>query len=224
VTGDGSGFCALPRGRLTTADKGAANNQMEDAIFCALPRGRLTTAPCGMIIPMRQAYFMTSTVNHWISLFHRDELAGIMLEALFFRVKQGQIKINAYVIMPNHTHMIATINDGGKLSDFLRDFHKFTAKRIIGVLEKEDNPALARFTVENRDRKIQIWRKTHSPKQIASWEFFREKLEYIHNNPVTARWRLCDRPEDFAYSSARDYILGQQGALPVEVITPWTPW
>lgn len=157
-------------------------------------------------------------------MFHRDELAGVILEALSFRAEQGQIKINAYVIMPNHVHMILTISEGAALQDFMRDFHKFTARRIIGFLEEENNPVLARFVVEMRDRKIHIWQKTHSPKQIISWEFFREKLEYIHNNPVTARWHLCERPENFMYSSARDYMSGQNGALPVEVITPWTPW
>jgi len=173
---------------------------------------------------MRRIYFITSTVNHWIHLFHRNEMARVILESLSFRVEQGHIKINAYVIMPNHAHMIVTINEGNELCDFLRDFHKFTAKQIISALEKENNPLLARFKAEKRDRYFHVWKQTHSPKRIISWEFFRQKLEYIHNNPLAARWSLCDRPENFAYSSARDYLFGQSGLLPVEVITPFTPW
>ncbi|MBI4665795.1 MAG: transposase [Nitrospinae bacterium] len=172
---------------------------------------------------MRQAYFITSTINQWAHLFHRKEMAGIILESLSTRAQQGKIKINGYVIMPNHIHMIITINEGNVLADFLRDFHKYTAKKIIETLNRDNDPLLSRFTVEKRDRKIQIWQKTHSPKKLISWEFLKQKLEYIHNNPLAKKWRLCDRPENFAWSSARDY-LGQSGPLPVEVVSPWTPW
>jgi REP element-mobilizing transposase RayT len=194
---------------------------------------------------MRQIYFITSTVNHWIPLFHRADYAEIILEALSFRAEKGQIRINAYIIMPNHIHMMLTVNEGHTLTDFIRDFHKFTAKRIIETLEMENNRVLERFRVESRDRKIQVWRKTHSPKQITSWKFFLQKLEYIHNNPLNARWRLCERPEEYAYSSAGVYMAVSRGdkdrgqattgkregyevagkrVLPMEVITPRTPW
>jgi hypothetical protein len=48
----------------------------------------------------------------------------------------------------------------------------------------------------------------------------RQKLEYIHYNPV--RIGLVDRPEDWRYSSARNY-LGQDGVLEIDSVELWGP-
>jgi len=47
--------------------------------------------------------------------------------------------------------------------------------------------------------------------------FFREKLNYIHNNPCQEKWRLAERPQDYKYSSAANYFLGK-GYYNVEMI------
>ncbi|MBI4829838.1 MAG: transposase, partial [Nitrospinae bacterium] len=172
-------------------------------------------------ILMRQTYFITSTVNKWIYLFHRPPLAEIILEALAHRISEGDINLRAYVIMPNHLHMILTLRDGLALSDLLRDFHKFTAKQVIETLGNWNAPLLEKFATNSRDRKRLIWRKTHSPKLVVSWDFFSQKLEYIHNNPVVKKWRLCERPELYPFSSAGDYLTGRSGPLPIVIVTPW---
>jgi putative transposase len=41
------------------------------------------------------------------------------------------------------------------------------------------------------------------PEEIKTREFFQQKLDYIHNNPVKAGW--IDKPEAYIYSSARDF-------------------
>ena len=41
-------------------------------------------------------------------------------------------------------------------------------------------------------------------------DLYREKLNYIHNNPCTPRWRLAERPEDYRHSSASNYIKGYE--------------
>jgi len=47
--------------------------------------------------------------------------------------------------------------------------------------------------------------------------FFREKLNYIHNNPCQEKWHLAERPQDYKYSSAANYFLGK-GYYDVEMI------
>jgi hypothetical protein len=49
--------------------------------------------------------------------------------------------------------------------------------------------------------------------------FLREKIEYIHNNPVRAG--IVEQPEHYLYSSARNYA-GDKGLLDVEILT--TKW
>jgi putative transposase len=61
----------------------------------------------------------------------------------------------------------------------------------------------------------QVWQEGFHPKEIITEEMLRQKLDYIHHNPV--RLGLVDRPEDWRYSSARDYF-GQDGLLEIDLI------
>jgi putative transposase len=62
------------------------------------------------------------------------------------------------------------------------------------------------------DREHQFWQEGNHPKQIISHEMMRQKIEYIHHNPV--RRGYVDLPEYWRYSSARNYI-GKKGLLDV---------
>lgn len=62
--------------------------------------------------------------------------------------------------------------------------------------------------VNARDRKYQIWER--NPLRVPIWsdKVLRQKLGYIHNNPVRAG--LCKHPEDHKYSSASFYYRRDQ--------------
>lgn len=171
---------------------------------------------------MRRTYFITSTANGWIRLFDRPEFSQIILNSLAFMISEERIKLHGYVIMPNHLHLILTVSKSYDLSSFLRDFHKFTSQQIIKILRNESSSLLEKLEVDKNDRRYQVWMETHAPKAIEMFPFLRQKLEYIHNNPLSPRWSLCDKPEDYPFSSARDYILKEDGKLKIEIMTPWT--
>ncbi len=63
------------------------------------------------------------------------------------------------------------------------------------------------FEVDAKDRKYQVWQR--NPLSIDLWakEVYIQKMEYIHNNPVTAG--LCSYPEQYKYSSAKFYETGE---------------
>jgi hypothetical protein len=75
------------------------------------------------------------------------------------------------------------------------------------------------FLSKRSDREYQIWYATNAIKNISSLIFFRQKLNYIHNNPKQENWLLVDNSEDYIYSSARDYLLGEKGLLPLEKLS-----
>ncbi|MEX1138542.1 MAG: hypothetical protein WEB33_10185 [Bacteroidota bacterium] len=52
---------------------------------------------------------------------------------------------------------------------------------------------------------------------IRNDDMFGSRLDYIHSNPVKAG--LVDLPENYIYSSARNYILGDHSVL--DVVTEW---
>ena len=55
----------------------------------------------------------------------------------------------------------------------------------------------------NRKKHVKVWIEGYHPEIIFSNKFFFQKLNYIHSNPVVAG--IVTRPEDYYYSSARNY-------------------
>lgn len=67
-----------------------------------------------------------------------------------------------------------------------------------------------------RNSEYQFWTHENHAEYIYSNNFIEQKIEYIHNNPVKAG--IVQKPEDYRYSSAIDYI-GEKGLLKIELAT-----
>ena len=74
-------------------------------------------------------YFLTCTVIHWIDVFTRLEYRYIVVDSLNYCIEHKGLEINAWVIMSNHIHLVASAKDGYRMSDLLRDFKKHTSKK-----------------------------------------------------------------------------------------------
>jgi len=126
--------------------------------------------------------------------------------------------------MSNHLHMIVGRNGENKVSDIMRDFKKFTSKEILRTLLVEPTESrrdwmLNRFEYAGKhDKKIKnyrFWQEGNNAQEIFLNDYFNQKLNYIHENPVKAE--IVNRPEDYRYSSAIDYA-GGKGLLKVIVV------
>ena len=129
--------------------------------------------------------------------------------------KTGLI-IYAFVILENHLHLIIQSNTINK--DLAR-FKSFTARAIIDYLKKNNAKSILdqlKFykKAHKADRVFQLWQEGSQPKQIQSAKMMKERINYIHNNPVKRGY--VDEPEHWRYSSARVY-LGKLGLLEVEI-------
>ncbi len=120
--------------------------------------------------------------------------------------------------MPNHIHQIITVRKPYTLSHIFRDFHKYTSQQIIKIMRNKKDARLSQFPSDRSDRLYQIWQTTHSPKEIETFPFFKQKLEYIHNNPCQEHWQLSKTPEDYPFSSAKDYLFDVPGILQIDKI------
>lgn len=70
-----------------------------------------------------------------------------------------------------------------------------------------------------RNSKYQFWTHENHPELIYSNKFISQKIEYIHYNPVRAG--IVEKPEDYLYSSARNYA-SLEAVLDVFILTlPW---
>ena len=154
-------------------------------------------------------YFVTCTVVKWISIFTRKPYFDILIDSLQFCRQHKGLKIYAYVILDNHLHLVVA---GDKLTDIIRDFKSYTAKSLIARLEQEQKTwVLNQFQYHKQPTKAksdyQVWQEGFHPQQIVSEEMLHQKIDYLHQNPV--RIGVVERPEEWVYSSARDYAGGK---------------
>lgn len=159
-------------------------------------------------------YFMTFTVVGWIDLFSRKIYRDILLKNMQHCREHKGLKIGAYVIMSNHIHVIWQ-SGKGKMSDVLRDFKSYSTKEFIQAInvnaESRKDWLLYMFQYyakrTNMNKEFKIWTNDNHPEEIFSEDFMKTKLDYIHGNPVRAG--LVEKPEDYLYSSASNYIKGK---------------
>ena len=69
--------------------------------------------------------------------------------------------------------------------------------------------------LNSNNQKFQFWQQDNHPIEVYSNKVINEKMNYIHNNPVTAEIVSC--AEHYSYSSARDYAE-EKGFVRIELM------
>lgn len=161
-------------------------------------------------------YFLTCTFVGWLPIFTRPAAVEIVIDSWRFLRVHGRIELYGYVILENHLHFIATSRD---LAKEVGDFKSYTARRIVDLLVERRDMALLdqlrSFRARHKwDREFQVWQEGSHPQQITGDEMMRQKLEYMHQNPVKRGY--VDDPLHWRYSSARCYE-GLEALFPVAV-------
>jgi putative transposase len=152
-------------------------------------------------------HFLTFTVLHWLPLFTKPDTVNILLDSFRFLQSNG-FKIYAWVILENHLHVVAQSDD---LTRDIASFKSFTAKQLLVYLQNNNlRTLLDQFTYYKKVHKTQslhqVWQEGCHPELIQNIDMLRQKIIYIHENPVKRGY--VDLPEHWRYSSARDYVSG----------------
>ena len=156
-------------------------------------------------------YFLTLTVIDWVDLFTRKEFYLILCDSLNYCIENKNLEIFSYVIMSNHVHLVARVNPPNKMSELLRDFKKFTNKKIIKefdyIKESRKEWLLNKFSFEarrtQRAKNFKIWKDDNHAIEICPYIDIEQKINYIHENPVKAM--IVRNSEEYIFSSAGDY-------------------
>ncbi len=110
------------------------------------------------------------------------------------RAHQGLLII-AYVLMPEHVHLLTDEPEQGTVATFLQILKQRSTQILKPPADK------------------QFWQRRYFDRNVRTHEETIEKIGYIHRNPV--KRGLVTTPEDYAWSSARPYLLGESGAVTV---------
>ena len=170
-------------------------------------------------------YFLTFTVIDWVDVFTKKDYKQELADSMNYCIKEKGLIVYSWVIMSNHMHAIWQAREGYQLSDIIRDFKKFTAKRIISII-KESNESRKTWMLKkfefagkklNRITKYKFWKDSNHAVYLGpeDTKMMEQKLEYIHNNPVKAM--LVHTAEDYVFSSAGDYT-GEKGLVEVTLL------
>jgi len=154
-----------------------------------MPQPRINSA-----LNKGQLYFITPTIQNWYYIFDRHNRWQIIADSIKFCQKNKGLEVFAYVFMLNHLHLIVKSPD---IIGFLRDFKKFTSKKLIENINETEPNVLELFKM---DGGYHFWKYDNFPKAIESEKFFLQKVNYIHDNPVSNGY--VRRPEDWRWSSA----------------------
>jgi REP element-mobilizing transposase RayT len=157
------------------------------------------------------AYFISFATVYWIDVFTRQRYFSILEESIAHCRANKGMEVFAYCFMPSHVHLIFRSHNEDP-SGLLRDFKGFTSRKIIKEIEGNaqesrrdwllwmfEKAGKTNSNVKNR----QFWQQHNKPIELWSGKVIKQKIDYIHNNPVVAGF-VTD-PVDWKYSSAGNY-------------------
>jgi REP element-mobilizing transposase RayT len=119
------------------------------------------------------------------SCFLRDDRLAAIVENALLCFDGQRYSLHSWCVMPNHVHTLFTPAKEFKRSEILHSWKSFTAHECNKLLLRSGR----------------VWEREPFDRYIRNEQHFRNAVQYIENNPVKAR--LCERPEDWEWSSAR---------------------
>lgn len=110
----------------------------------------------------------------------------------------SRYNLHAWVVMPNHIHVLLESNQSWPLPKIISSWKKFTARAIRNWLKANqeicDPRKVALLSCKT------VWHPEYWDRYIRNEVHFKRTHDYIHQNPVKAG--LVTNPEDWPWSSA----------------------
>ena len=163
-------------------------------------------------------HYVTLVTFNRVPVFRSEQACEIFIDVLREVREKYPYKLIGYVLMLDHVHAIVN-NRSGTISDWLRRVRGNSARKILAWLREERHlmslKKLALAHPQKRQHTHAVWQKDPSVIDLWSHRFIRQKLNYLHLNPVRAG--LCEHPADWKWSSYRAYLSHKVGEVPIEV-------
>jgi len=136
-----------------------------------------------------------------------DRYKDILISSLDHLSSTEKIEVFAFVIMPNHIHLIWRIVKNNGRETPQTSFLKYTAHEFKKLLISE-GVDLSCYAVEANNKDYEFWQRDSLAVKLYTRDVAYQKLDYIHLNPLAEQWQLVANPSDYRYSTARFYELG----------------
>jgi putative transposase len=147
-------------------------------------------------------YYLSAVAKDRLPVFRTDEIKLVTCAAIDEARRSGQFALYAYVIMPDHFHVIT--NSGLSPSRTLQFLNGITGRRVIDYLKEhnfESSLMKLRHETRRREYSYSLWDHHPDARLLLTENMLMQRVHYTHNNPV--RGGLVSRPEDYRWSSVR---------------------
>ena len=167
-------------------------------------------------------HYVTAVTYDRVPVFRSDHACSLFIDALATTRTKEPFKLIGYVVMADHIHLLANPL-GLDISIVVGRLKGRAAASILRWLRAEAHLAsLAKLVLPkplDSGQTHAVWMREFSAIDVWSSKFVRQKLDYIHMNPVRAG--LCDHPAKWRWSSYRAYLPHEAGDVPIEIDQRW---
>ena len=139
---------------------------------------------------------------------HRDTLLEILEQVR----QKYRFVVVGYVVMPEHVHLLISEPELGNPSLVMQVLKQRSARALLPKRKPRDSRQRCLFGEEER---APFWQVRFYDFNVWTEKKRVEKLRYMHGNPV--KRKLVAEPEDWRWSSARFYGLGENGIVGMNV-------
>lgn len=157
--------------------------RLQDSLPAELIRKIYASIPSSKYLLRKQhieAYLDKCHGSCWLK---QPALAAIVQESIL-HFDQERYRMLAWVIMPNHVHMMLEQFPEFPLAKLMFSLKSYTAKQINQKLNRSGT----------------VWQREYFDRIVRDADHYRAAVEYIHLNPVKAG--LVEQPELWKFSSA----------------------
>jgi len=151
----------------------------------------------------QRTMFVTTTCRGFAHLLGRETTREKLTAKLADDVDYYNAKLHAFCIMPHHLHLVIQSPPGKSMSWFMQRFKSNSAKWLEPQLTPEERLQMGDCCGQ-QGRKF--WMVSFRGIPLLTERAFWKCITYIHLNPV--RWGLCERIEDYRWSSGRMFESG----------------
>jgi REP element-mobilizing transposase RayT len=163
-------------------------------------------------------YYITATFTEWLPLLNRQDIRLIICEEIARSLVECRGSLSAYVLMPDHLHLVVYLPEPGLLHRFNKLWRGRSARRITVLLEVQSDSATLELMARhaNGGTRYAVWKEQVRALAIWNEPKLNAMVNYIHGNPV--RRGLVEAPGEWRFSSWGHYEQGEHGLL--EVVPP----
>ena len=150
-------------------------------------------------------HFITFSCYRRLPLLGKASTRGLFLKTLAEVRARYRFALFGFVVMPEHVHLLMGEPEKGTPSDVLQALKQGVSRKVRGTGKRK------RALVEQNELPFreelaalpQFWQRRFYDFNVWSAKKVREKLDYMHENPVTRK--LVRHPREWPWSSWSHY-------------------